>query len=223
MAHFHPDPSLLMEYSNGTIEKAKAICVATHLAFCSQCLTQVKKLDDLSGKLMESQDVTIANDLLAKTLSAIDSAPASAPVPEQNSETVSVPDEFSGMPKIIRKLISGTPDSRWRKISSYMKMTRLKTGQRDYEVALQKICAGGKTPLHDHNGEEYTVVLKGSFSDEYGVYHEGDFIHNSPGHSHQPLSAQHEDCICLAALSAPIKLRSPLGWLFTPWLRIKPM
>ena len=43
-------------------------------------------------------------------------------------------------------------------------------------MALHKICAGGKTPKHDHEGLEYTVVLKGSFSDENAVYREGDFL-----------------------------------------------
>ena len=46
---------------------------------------------------------------------------------------------------------------------------RLFTGQNKYEVALHQICAGGKTPKHDHNGTEYTVVLQGRFSDERSV------------------------------------------------------
>ena len=83
--------------------------------------------------------------------------------------------------------------------------------------------AGGKTPKHDHHGLEYTVVLKGSFSDENAVYREGDFLVRQPGDVHQPMGAQNGECICLSALSAPIKLTNPLGFLMKPWLRINPM
>ena len=102
-------------------------------------------------------------------------------------------------------------------------MARFETGQDEFEVALHKICAGGKTPKHDHQGLEYTVVLKGSFSDENAVYREGDFLIREPGDVHQPMGAQNGECICLSALSAPIKLTNPLGFLMKPWLRINPM
>lgn len=219
MTHFHPDDSLLIEYANGALHKAKAICVASHLAYCHQCMAQVKKMDSLSGRLMSSLAVPTNEDLLEKTLAKIDTVSTT----KTNAQIPQLPREFAAMPGVVRKLISATPDSRWRKITASMDTARLKTGQQDYEVSLQKICAGGKTPLHDHRGDEYTVVLQGSFSDERGVYGPGDFIHNKPGDSHQPLGALHEDCICLSALSAPIKLKSPLGWLLAPWLRIKPM
>ena len=90
-------------------------------------------------------------------------------------------------------------------------------------MALHKICAGGKTPKHGHEGLEYTVVLKGSFSDENAVYREGDFLMRQPGDVHQPMGAQNGECICLSALSAPIVPTSPLGFLMKPWLRINPM
>ena len=111
----------------------------------------------------------------------------------------------------------------WKRLSSSVDVARFKTGQDDFEVALHKICAGGKTPKHDHEGLEYTVVLKGSFSDENAVYREGDFLLRQPGDVHQPMGAQNGECICLSALSAPIKPTSPLGFLMKPWLRINPM
>jgi putative transcriptional regulator len=70
---------------------------------------------------------------------------------------------------------------------------------------------------------EYTVVLKGSFSDERAVYREGDFLLRQPGDVHQPMGAQNGECICLSALAAPINLSNPLGFLMKPWLRINPM
>jgi putative transcriptional regulator len=103
-----------------------------------------------------------------------------------------------------------------------MEEAKLFTGQGKFEVALHKICAGGVTPKHGHRGLEYTVVLKGSFSDENSVYTEGDFIIRKPGDIHQPMGAKNGECICLSAQEAPIKLTSLLGFFLNPWLRIKP-
>jgi putative transcriptional regulator len=103
-----------------------------------------------------------------------------------------------------------------------MQEAKLYTGQDKFEVALHKICAGGVTPKHDHRGLEYTVVLKGSFSDEKSVYAEGDFITREPGDVHQPMGAKNGECICLSAQEAPIRLTSILGLFLNPWLRVKP-
>ena len=94
-------------------------------------------------------------------------------------------------------------------------------GERRYELALHKIDAGGKVPDHDHRGQEITVVLKGSFSDEDGVYQPGDFLVREPGESHRPMAAQNDDCICLSVLEAPIKLKG-LKSLLNPFLSFSP-
>ena len=42
---------------------------------------------------------------------------------------------------------------------------------------------------HSHDQVEHVYVLEGSFSDEYGTYHAGDYLVRSPGSDH---SAQTE-------------------------------
>jgi putative transcriptional regulator len=128
-----------------------------------------------------------------------------------------------GFPEHINKLIHGAAEMPiWKRLSKSMEVAKLFTGQSKYEVALHKICAGGTTPKHDHRGTEYTVVLKGSFSDEKSVYTEGDFIVREPGDVHQPMGAKNGECICLSAQEAPIKLMSPLGFFLNPWLKVNP-
>jgi putative transcriptional regulator len=132
--------------------------------------------------------------------------------------------KVSRFPFSVDKLMKNNLVSQtWKRLSGSVDVARFETGQDEFEVALHKICAGGKTPKHDHQGLEYTVVLKGSFSDENAVYREGDFLIREPGDVHQPMGAQNGECICLSALSAPIKLTNPLGFLMKPWLRINPM
>ena len=126
-------------------------------------------------------------------------------------------------PNCVEKLISNAARAGLEASVKSVNIARLFTGQNKYEVALHQICAGGKTPKHDHHGTEYTVVLQGCFSDEQSVYNEGDFIVRNPGDVHQPMGANNGDCICLSALEAPIKVTNPFGFFLKPFLRINPM
>jgi putative transcriptional regulator len=214
----HPDNAMLVEFSAGTLPTAAAICVSAHLHFCQKCRDELMRLDQVGSQLMAKAEPADVDDSLLDTVMAnIDEADA-APSKSTAEET------DNGFPFSVNRLLYN-PDHRpiWKRLSGSVDVARFKTGQSDYEVALHRICAGGKTPKHDHQGTEYTVVLKGSFSDERAVYNEGDFLVRQPGDVHQPMGAQIGECICLSALDAPIKLTNPLGFLMKPLLRINPM
>lgn len=214
----HPSREMLVEFSAGTLDTATSICVSAHLHFCKCCRDEVARLDEVGSQLMAiSSPGTIDDGLFDKVMAKIDqplSTPEPAPMLKQG---------ISGFPAHVNKLINNaTKTPVWKKLSKSMEEAKLFTGQSKFEVALHKICAGGVTPKHDHRGLEYTVVLKGSFSDEKSVYTEGDFIVREPGDVHQPMGAKNGECICLSAQEAPIRLTSFLGYLLNPWLRIKP-
>ena len=59
-------------------------------------------------------------------------------------------------------------------------------------------------PHNKHQGDEITVVIKGSFSDHDDKYSTGDFIVRTSGEKHRPVASQDEDCVCLITLDAPI-------------------
>jgi len=213
----HPSRAMLVDFSAGNLGNAESICVSAHLHFCDQCRNELMRLDQVASQLMtEAEPQTIDEDLFDSVMSKIDALPE-APTKVETEEK-------SDFPHTVTKLINETESApKWRRMSSSVDVARVQTGQNKFEVALHRICAGGKTPHHGHNGTEFTVVLKGSFSDEQAVYSEGDFLLRGPGDEHQPMGAQNGECICLSALAAPIKLSSPLGFLMKPWLRINPM
>ena len=213
----HPSRAMLVDFSAGNLGTAESICVSAHLHFCDQCRNELMRLDQVASQLMtEAEPQTIDEDLFDSVMSKIDALP--------EAPTKVEIEEKSDFPHTVAKLINETESApNWRRMSSSVDVARFQTGQNKFEVALHRICAGGKTPHHGHNGTEFTVVLKGSFSDEQAVYSEGDFLLRGPGDEHQPLGAQNGECICLSALAAPIKLSSPLGFLMKPWLRINPM
>jgi putative transcriptional regulator len=209
---------MLVEFSAGTLDTATSICVASHLHFCKCCRDEVARLDEVGSQLMAiSSPETIDDALFDKIMAKIDD-PQSAV-----DATPTMKTGVSGFPVHVNKLLhSSAKTPVWKRLSKSMQEAKLFTGQDKFEVALHKICAGGVTPKHDHRGLEYTVVLKGSFSDEKSVYTEGDFIVRKPGDVHQPMGAKNGECICLSAQEAPIKLTSLLGYFLNPWLRVNP-
>lgn len=213
----HPETSMLLEFSAGTLETAASICVSAHLHFCAHCRDSLLRLDQVGSKLMEdSQAEPVDEALFASVMERIDRLEDGASESDKYSQV-------GDYPPSVNKLIEADDNPPlWRRLSGSVDVASLKTGQKKFEVALHRICAGGKTPKHDHGGLEYTVVLKGSFSDERSVYSEGDFILRKPGDTHQPMGAQNGECICLSAQSAPIKLSSPLGFIMNNLLRINP-
>ena len=60
MTTFHPDSQWLFEYVAGTLDDSQALCVSTHLSYCSQCKSQVAHLTSVGGAMFSSD--TLDND-----------------------------------------------------------------------------------------------------------------------------------------------------------------
>lgn len=213
-----PETEMLLEYSAGSMQLAPSIAVTAHLNFCDACASTSKSLQDIGGHLLDQHCEEISDELLDDIFSRIDE-------PESQSQhsckkDVACQDAIANqLPPFVSGLL---PRSlKWRKLSPSLRAAPINVGERRYELALHKIDAGGKVPDHDHRGQEITVVLKGSFSDEDGVYQPGDFLVREPGESHRPMAAQNDDCICLSVLEAPIKLKG-LKSLLNPFLSFSP-
>ena len=223
MIKHHPSTALLTDYTVGSLSVAPAVSVTTHLKYCQQCRDSVGSLKQLGGALLcEAEPAQVSNDLLSQTLDRLDAEEGEMTLAEGASEVheFELSDELKGIPEYLNQFLPRN-GLNWRKLSSSVTVAPISVGETRYELALHKICAGGQTPVHDHNGVEYTVVLKGSFSDEDGMYNEGDFLTREPGDIHRPFATQHEDCICLSVLEAPIRLKG-LGRVLNPFMRFQP-
>ena len=223
MIKHHPSTALLTDYTVGSLSVAPAVSITTHLKYCQQCRDSVGSLKQLGGALLcEAEPAQISNDLLSQTLDRLDADESEMALAEGASEVheFELSDELRGIPEYLNQFLPRNGLD-WRKLSSSVTVAPISVGETRYELALHKICAGGQTPVHDHNGVEYTVVLKGSFSDEDGMYNEGDFLTREPGDIHRPFATQHEDCICLSVLEAPIRLKG-LGRVLNPFMRFQP-
>lgn len=217
----HPDHNLLIEFASGCIDYGQSIAISAHLHYCTQCQAEIMNLERIGGAIMATHEhsndnnaapSTLQFDALMDKIQHIDTTPE--PTPSVTNEKLQ-----PELPKAVRKML--LPTTRWKRITSSLRSAGLIAGQDKYGVSLQKIHAGGKVPQHDHRGSEITVVLKGSFSDEDGVYQQGDFLLKNEGDIHCPMASKNEDCLCLSVEQAPVKLTSLLGRvLINPFLRI---
>ena len=220
---FHPDVCMLSDYAAGSLCGAFALPVSVHLEYCTQCRGEVHTLDNVGAGMFEHlEPCPVSEDSLDDLFAMIDSLPQSQ---TRDSSVRSFPRrQGADMPRALRELVEvdNLDSLEWKKISRSLKAATLEFGDHQREVALHHIRAGGEVVQHGHNGTEVTVVLRGSFSDQSGVYRKGDFLVRSTDDVHRPVAAQDEDCLCLSVLDAPIRLEGLLGTLARPFLRIRP-
>ncbi|RYD90668.1 MAG: cupin domain-containing protein [Sphingomonadales bacterium] len=69
-------------------------------------------------------------------------------------------------------------------------------------ASMLRLDPGQRAPAHSHGRRDVTVVLCGSYADEYGVYERGDLAFAEPGMRHEPRAVGNEPCVCLLATEA---------------------
>jgi len=218
----HPNTNLLLDYSSGGLSPAQAIAISAHLFYCPHCQAKAGTLNEIGGSLLaDCQPISVSSSCRASVMSLLDAADDGEEVqPPQTNQEIALDPRWRDMPPLVKRLHSKGVD--WRRLSSSLKVARLAVGERQFELALHQIKAGGKAPAHDHRGLEITVVLQGSFSDDEGVYHQGDYITREPGHIHMPVATANRECICLSVLEAPIRLVGGVSRLLNPFLSFEP-
>lgn len=239
MSAHHPDDFTLLDYAAGNLDVAHALAVSVHLGYCRQCQEHLKKLNALGGVLLsESAPVSAGFEVgnepdelpgpMQPEAEADDGFEALMARIQESPEREEQPREQKHSPAgfhnpLERYLPAPLEELKWqsqtREIAKFDldKIIQVKGAR----VALQRINAGAKVPVHTHRGNELTVVLKGSFSDELGVYQAGDYIARDPSHHHSPRAMQNEDCICLTVLDAPMRFTGPLMRWLNPLLAWK--
>jgi putative transcriptional regulator len=200
----HPKHELLAAYAAGSLPLSQALCISVHLEHCSECTQNLYRLNQLGSELMlKLQPAPPSPSLKNKLLNQI----------ETNSDNQSVP-------RCLHQFIKTRyEDISWKRLSSDIHSYELCRDQNNAKVELLRIKPGGTSGTHSHMGDEYTVILEGSFSDESGLYHQGDFLVRDSRHQHTPVATIDKECICLAVTEAPIQLTGFFGRLLNPLIR----
>jgi len=104
---------------------------------------------------------------------------------------------------------SGSPG--WRKrFGGYHEIVLSDLCEPGVRARLLSIPKGKGAPEHDHEGEELTLVLSGSFFDGRSRYTRGDTCVAEPGVVHRPRVDSDETCVCFAVELGDWRLTNPV-------------
>lgn len=195
----HPGEDLLAAYAAGGLDGAVSLIVATHLSFCPRCARLVAAAERVGGVLLEGiEPVAMAPGALARTLSRLDEPAAPAAPAVSNDNTPAPLRAFMGR---------DMSHLRWRRMGPRLAyVTLYRRGP--LAVRLLKGAAGSDVGRHTHRGTEFTLVLRGGFTDETGSYGPGDFQMASGEVSHNPVADDDGDCINLSVTTGPLSFDS---------------
>ena len=210
----HPTAELLVSYSAASLPLSQALCISTHLDNCDECTQKLRRLNQVGSELMQQlKPSPPSSGLKAQLLERLDSL-------TENVESDRHSPGNTSVPRCLKQFIkTGYEDISWTRISRDIQSYELCRDQNNAKVELLRIRPGGSASTHTHMGDEYTVILEGSFSDEGGLYHKGDFLLRDASHQHTPVASRDKYCICLAVTEAPIQLTGFFGRLLNPFIR----
>ena len=215
-----------MSFSAGQMPDALGIIIACHIEKCPLCKERAAFYEQLGGQiLMSTEPSPLAPQVLDKLLCELDAehdgAANEGQTPnEAQTSIITEIQQIKHLPKPLRRFVSKEfSQLPWSGMSKSLKEFELPISGNGYTAKFYKISAGKELPVHTHRGNEYTLVLDGSFSDTAGEYHQGDFILADTQTIHQPKAANDADCICFAVTDAPLKMTGFFGRMLNPFLK----
>ncbi|MCC5977271.1 MAG: cupin domain-containing protein [Salinarimonas sp.] len=200
--------TLLAHYARGALSAPLHVLVASHLELRPESQRFVSALEGVvASAILEEEPVDIGDrDARLAAIFAEDGAGETLARPRAVERMVS-----GDMPHpLARYLGQSLKEVPWRTLLPGVKEYRIEDNE-EGEAVLYWIKGGRKMPFHTHEGSEYTLVLKGAFSDLNGHYGRGDIAIADADVDHRPIADPGEDCFCFAVTDAPLKLTGPIG------------
>ena len=199
-----PLDALLGDYAAGTLSQALHVLVSAHVDMSSSSRQFVEDLEALCGNEMAAQPhvpVASRDQMLSRIFNQLEDV-AGEPGDEPADSVLS--------PALRHHVGMSLAQVPWRTVLPGVK-EHLVSDKDGVEARLYWIKAGRKLPSHTHGGQEFTLVLRGGFSDASGHYGRGDIAIADEDVDHKPVADFDEDCICFAVTDAPLKLTGPVG------------
>ncbi len=240
----HLSETTLSEYSSGTLNEALEVLVACHLTLCPTCRKLAQEADSLGGYFMDEaeplQPRLSAMDVLQNGKTSVETGSKGSGISDVstirhlsgNSEAGEINGTSSacynsaarhGIPKpLARKLPAEFDDLKWKPLAKGIQQIDLKQGgsKKNGAFKLLKLQPGVELIQHTHGDHEITLVLQGSYSDEYGRFGVGDVADLGADHAHKPVIDSDVPCIALIASNSPARYHGLLGRIIQPFVDI---
>jgi putative transcriptional regulator len=207
----------LLDYASGAAPEPVSLAIATMLDMNPADAKVYAQLNLIGGVLLDAQPVTASFGDDVELSAVLDRL-----VDEPQEVRAQRPAPTNGnIPLPLQLYVGDSYEAiRWSPVTQGVEEFVLNTGTRGYRTSLMQIAPGKAMPLHRHGGLEMTVVLQGAYNDKNGHFMRGDMEIAGVHEEHQPIADAQMGCICLAVLSAPLKLSGFIGWFINPFLRV---
>lgn len=188
MLHDNTYSAFMLDYAAGALSQAEHLVADVHCALSAEGRSNAWLMDAIGGVLLERGDAAKA---IFRTPPGLTQSAADTPPP-------------SGLSRYLEDDLLALP---WRR-----SLFGVQTLPADMPMAsLLRLDPGDRAPSHGHGRRDVTVVLRGAFADEFGVYERGDLAFAEPGLKHTPRAVGDEPCVCLVATEPGRPLRGLLG------------
>ena len=195
----HPGDELLLSYASGAASEAVALMVAAHTTFCAQCRGAVQRAEAAGGSVLA--------DVAPAAMSAKAYESLLARLDEPAREVVKAAHLQSEEPAPLQPYIGTDYNALpWRHVAGGISHLPIKT-KGGMKARLIRAEPGAGVYKHTHRGEEWTLVLTGSYTDKTGHYAVGDVQSTTPEVVHRPTADAGPVCINLAVTDAPLVFR----------------
>ncbi|MFP3547106.1 ChrR family anti-sigma-E factor [Rhizobium sp. SIMBA_035] len=219
MIQHHLEDEMLMLYAAGRLSEGWSVAAATHLALCPSCRGRVGVYEAIGGHFLASEEPIGDDDDVAESWSRLKSRLGNEKFPDVVTRDRSAGDTL--LPQPLRSYVDRAGGFKWQTLGTGGAAQMIvPTEDKSTTVRLLRIAAGQPVPEHTHRGDELTLVLAGSFSDQFATFRRGDVEMADSGVLHAPRAGHGQDCICLAVTDAPLKFSSSLLRLLQPLLGI---
>jgi putative transcriptional regulator len=182
--HDNAYAAFMLDYAAGALAPAERLAADLHVSLSCEGRCSLSLLEAIGGRMLEAQAP-------APIASGAAGPPEERPGP---SGACQLPSD--GRHELRDRLLrSDLVALSWRR--GWFGVGSLPVGVPD--ARLLRLDPRQRAPQHGHHRRDVTVVIHGSFADEFGVYERGDLAFAEPGMKHEPRALGDTPCICLIA------------------------
>jgi putative transcriptional regulator len=209
----HPDVATLMSCAAGSQPEALAAVVACHIATCPSCAAEMKRMAEIGVALFHQltpKEMTRGAPVIAARAAEADEGPDAG---RAGGGDVPFP--------ITHRVGRNLDDIAWRRLGPGLwhypiPLSRGASG----DLRLYKVAPGKELPEHGHGGEELTLLLRGSYHDEFGTFQTGDIADLDDEAEHRPVADDVTGCICLIASEKKARFKGLIARLMQPFIGV---
>lgn len=214
------DEEWLASYVAGSLSDAKSLVVACQASMRPDLARHIAELEHVGGALMESSSgAEVSVEFFDKLVGALEDNSERDDVLQLSEADKSEGEVWEPLP-LRRYLETAGAEIDWRFAGPGVERAPLAQTEDGERLYLLKARAGFSMPIHSHHGEEWTLILKGSYHVNDERFIVGDLHREDETCTHQPIVDDGEECICLVAIEGKLKFKQTLLKALQPRLGV---